>query len=83
MDCDLGPSQDIAEVRFIPKHISLDLHRRQLHVACCIKTRIISWIEITSARMAPAIASLMEREEEEKEEATKVSQTAAVMILAL
>ena len=33
--------------------------------------------------MAPAIASLMEREEEEKEEATKVSQTAAVMILAL
>ena len=39
---------------------------------------------ITLARMAPAIASLMEREEEEMEEATKVSQTAtAVMILAL
>ena len=35
-------------------------------------------------RMAPAIASLMEREEEEMEEATKVTQTAtAVMILAL
>ena len=46
---------------------------------------MISLMMKSLLRMAPAIASLMEREEEEMEEATKVSQTSAtaVMILAL